>query len=210
MAEMLLWTNSRATSVLWGEFSVKSNLESAKEFSQYLHMPTKKSCCWLCCCAFRIRFCEVKVIHLQWSAWIPAINSPRGFCGPGEESREHALHTAHEAKNTLLKEIRKNTFSWRLLTFKEQHFLNCFHPNFFHLSSHKLYIPKLLHPHSQFYTPTEFHLLWMELKKSSNQKGFPQRRLKSRLFWMTYYFDDAEHSKWRCDKASCLSYRVLD
>lgn len=208
MAEMLLWTNSRATSVLWGDFSVKSNLESAKDFSQNLHMPTK-SCYWLCCCAFRIRFSQVKVIHLEWSAWIPAINSPQDCYGRGEESREHALHTAHEAENALLKEIRRNTFSCRLLTFRAQHFWS-FHPNFFHLSSHKWYTPKLLHPHSQFYTPTEFHLLWMELKKSSNQKGFRQRQVKSRLFGMTYYFDDTEHSKWRRDGASCLSYRVLD
>ena len=106
MAEMLLWTNSRATLVLWGDFSVKSNLESAKDFFQIPRMPTK-SCCWLWCCAFRIVFCQVKVIHLQWSTWMPAIYSLQGFRGPGEESREHALHTTCETKKKKEKTLPK-------------------------------------------------------------------------------------------------------
>lgn len=72
-------------------------LNLPKIFFKYLHMPTK-SCCWLCCCAFRIRFSQVKDIHLQWSTWMSAINSPQGFCGPGIESRVHAFHTTHEAQ----------------------------------------------------------------------------------------------------------------
>lgn len=129
MAEMLLWTNSRATSAYWGELSVKSNLESAKDSSKYAHMPTK-SCCCLCCCAFRLRFSQVKVIHLQWSAWMPAINSPKDFWGPGQESREHALVRTYEAENALQKK-RGNIFCWKSLT--ERKDFNSFFPNFVYL-----------------------------------------------------------------------------
>lgn len=129
MAEMLLWTNSRATSILRGDFSVKTNLESAKESSQYLHMPTE-SCCCLCCCAFRIRFSQVKVIHLQWSAWMPAIISQQGFWGPGEESREHTLHTTCEAGNALWKKEEEYIADSQMAPF-----LNSFLPNFVSLSS---------------------------------------------------------------------------
>ena len=210
MAEMLLWTNSRATSVLQGDFSVKSNLGSAKEFSQYLHMPTK-SCCWLCCCCLHDQVLSSKSHSLSVISFNTCHQLTAGLIGRGEESSERALHRTHEAENALQKERRVNTFSWRFFTgFQGAGLLNSFLPYFFHSSFQQWHVLKLHKSLSQFYIPAEFHLLSMEPKNIQIKNGFSQRQVKSRLFGMTYYFDGAEHSKWRRGSVSCLSYRVLD
>lgn len=208
MAVMLPWTNSRANSVLWGDFSVKSNLESAKEFSRYLHMPAK-SCCWLCCCAFRIKSSQVKVIHFQWSAWIPAINSPQGFLDL-ERNPENMRFTRHMKQKMHFGEKEGGIHSAADYWFSESKVFQQFPPKLLLFVISKVLYPKTAPISQQVLHSNRISSALNGAIKSSNQKGFSQRQVKSRLFGMNYYFDDSEHSKWRCDGVSCLSYRVLD
>lgn len=104
----------------------------------------------------------------------------RGSCGPAAESRVWARHATWEAEILL----RKDQGRRHSADYQGGGFLNT-SPKYcpFIVS----YILKLLQSWGQCHTPIRVSSVWMVLKRILKSNG----RVKSRLFGMTYYFDEA-------------------